>query len=220
MRRSARASTKGATYAIPEPDSDEFMGVDSASDDDEDAPRGRRGAAPAKAATQRRGKVGRSPGKKAAAAAKPAPEDVDSDDLMQPAESDDDDRDQDGSDDGEGGSSSDMDDDGGAGRGAKGRAGRPAAAAAAKPAGKPRGRPKKQRPAAAAAAQATQLLPAAMDEELLRSTWLVLPQKNRTHKDALAQGYRRQFPRWRLQLRWAGREGRREAAALGGYDMA
>lgn len=46
-----------------------------------------------------------------------------------------------------------------------------------------------------------QLLPSGLDEELLRSTWLRLPVKNRTHKDALMQGYRRHFPHWRLQLR-------------------
>ncbi|KAI8462573.1 MAG: origin recognition complex subunit 2-domain-containing protein [Monoraphidium minutum] len=52
-----------------------------------------------------------------------------------------------------------------------------------------------------AAADVAALLPAGLDEEMLRAAWLRLPAKNRNPKDALMQGYRRQFPRWRLQLR-------------------
>jgi hypothetical protein len=52
------------------------------------------------------------------------------------------------------------------------------------------------------------LLPAGLDEEMLRATWLQLPVKNRTGKDELLQGYRREFPRWRLLLRRGGRVGR------------
>jgi hypothetical protein len=78
-----------------------------------------------------------------------------------------------------------------------------------------RGRPRaaSKVPGPAAAPDVTQLLPAALDEEMLRATWLRLPVKNRTGKDALMQGYRRQYPRWRLLLRCGTREGRRRRPA-------
>jgi len=227
MRRSGRASTAAGLYAIPEPDSDEFMDGGDTSDDDQ-ARRPQRGGSKAKAAakaaaTGRRSAATvdtgiRRAGRPPKARQVPEEEEDDSLDLMQVGEEDD--QDAAGSEE-EASSSGDDDDDeqptrgGAAGRGRRQQ--QPAAAAAAaapKPRGRPRGAGSKKARTGGAATDVTQLLPSGMDEELLRSTWLRLPQKNRTHKDELMQGYRRMFPRWRLQLR-CGFDG---SGVLGGRD--
>lgn len=62
----------------------------------------------------------------------------------------------------------------------------------------------KKRPAGVAFKDAVSLLPADLDEAMIKRTLQQLQPRNRMQKQALLQGYRAQFSHWRLLLRCVG----------------